>query len=205
MNEPTGNEVVVAGRYLGTVFGAAQIELSEWLGDFVRTRRLRSMAKTLRKTEQILTDAGIEARSVPLKTLSAILEGAAQEDDGDDDMIARWANLLARAATERGSVPPSFAEVLSQLTPQQVEILDYAYRNSRISRHKQTRYSGAADWKRGMGGDDRALAVVDLMRLGLVSDVNASGGYEQAVQLRPFGAALVELCTVPPGAGEPPE
>jgi hypothetical protein len=72
----------------------------------------------------MLNQAGIEPKSVPLRVLVPLLEGASLEDD--DDLSTKWAALLANAATPEYNVNliPSFSNILSQLSPRDAKVLD---------------------------------------------------------------------------------
>jgi hypothetical protein len=84
----------------------------------------------LEKAQAFLDARGIEPGAVPLKVLAPLLQAASFEDENDDDMIARWAALLANAAAgdEGASVPPAFPAILAQLVPIEAVILDTLHR-----------------------------------------------------------------------------
>jgi hypothetical protein len=66
---------------------------------------------------------GREARRVKLNTLVPLLEAGSLEED--ESMAERWAALLANAANAgEEEVPPSFPEILRQLTPGEARLLD---------------------------------------------------------------------------------
>lgn len=79
----------------------------------------------------MVADVGLTIRPVPGRILIPLLQSASLEED--DDLQKRWAALLANAATEgRGStILPASVEVLRQLTPAHVLILDWIYENAR--------------------------------------------------------------------------
>jgi hypothetical protein len=115
-------------RVLGRVFGAPAAQAGEWLATEIRYRRFRRQIKILTRTTEMLDEAGIpyEAiRPVDLTVLVPLLEsGSLQEDDS---MTDRWAALLAAAATNPDGVPPSYPELLRQLTPREAAFLDRMY------------------------------------------------------------------------------
>jgi hypothetical protein len=113
-----------AKKLLEKLVGPVAEEVGLLLQDKVRSYRLRNQLIVLGKTQDMLNKAGIEPKSVPLRVLVPLLEGAALEDD--DNLSTKWAALLATAATPGCNVNlfPSFSNVLSQLSPLDVKILD---------------------------------------------------------------------------------
>jgi hypothetical protein len=157
------SELVVVGRFLGTSLGEAEIEVAGWLGDFMRTRRLRAVVKTIGKTQKLLEEAGLEARSIPLKTLSPLLEGASYEDESDDDMIQMWANLLAQAAAGREDLPPGYIQALRELTPQQAQMLNVIASHGGAEYERYRKLNDTATYP-GERSRSRAGAFGDLQR-----------------------------------------
>jgi hypothetical protein len=113
-----------AKKLLEKLVGPVSEEVGLLLQDKVRSYRLRNQLIVLGKTQDMLNKAGIEPKSVPLRVLVPLLEGAALEDD--DNLSTKWAALLANAATPEYSVNliPSFSNILSQLSLHDVKILD---------------------------------------------------------------------------------
>jgi hypothetical protein len=77
------------------------------------------------RATDLLDKAGIEPHAVDLSVLVPLLEsGSLQEDER---MSERWAALLAAAASGLDSIPPSYPDILRQLTPREAAILDGLY------------------------------------------------------------------------------
>lgn len=112
-----------ARAFLDTVFGFV-VELGDMARDTVRYRRWRRQLKIAARAQAYLEEQGIPAGEVSLKTLVPLLELSSLEDPDDDDMVDRWAALLANAAgTERGTrVLPSFPRILGELSPEEALI-----------------------------------------------------------------------------------
>ena len=112
-----------AKGFLAKVVGPAVEEMGEIGRDYIKGWRARNGSQTLAGANKLLTEAGREPQTVPLKTLLPLLEAASLEDE--EAMAARWASLLANAAdpTQRVQVQPGFAEVLRQLTPLDARVL----------------------------------------------------------------------------------
>jgi hypothetical protein len=106
---------------------AAQ-EAGAWLGDRVRLARAKTMEAMLLRYQRIMIDAGrdpLHPEPVPLKILVPVIEDSSFDDD--EALSAKWAGLLASAATG-AEVHPSYASVLSQLTGDEARILDCVYK-----------------------------------------------------------------------------
>ncbi|HZL14253.1 MAG TPA: Abi-alpha family protein [Verrucomicrobiae bacterium] len=116
-----------AKEFLEKIAGPPAEEFGLFLGDQVRLFRFRKQVKLLADAGEILKQAGINPKKVPLKTLFPILEGASLEED--ESMSARWAALLATAANPKSTitVQPSFPEILKQLSPLEAKILDLIF------------------------------------------------------------------------------
>lgn len=112
-------------EFLSTLLGPATAELGGWAGDVVEFMRWKWRVKMLRGTEEILVQSSLTAHEIPLRVLMPILDSGANEDR--PEMQERWANLLANAASRANDVPASFASVLSDLEPEQAQILDHVY------------------------------------------------------------------------------
>ena len=65
---------------------------------------------------------------MPLKTLLPTLENGSLEED--TMLQEKWANMLANAVTMRSEIKPNYAEILKDLSPLEVEILDKLYEES---------------------------------------------------------------------------
>ena len=113
-----------ATELMNRLFGPAAEESGLFLGDRVRSYRLRNMLKTLGRTQEMLNKAGIDPKSVPLRVLIPLLDGASLEDD--EKLSTKWAALLANAAISREATNSSqiFSSILTQLSPIDALILD---------------------------------------------------------------------------------
>jgi len=116
--------IEAAKELLEKLLGPAAEEAGLLLQDKVRVYRLRNQLAILGKAQDMLNSAGIDPKSVPLRVLVPLLDGAALEDD--DNLATKWAALLANAAMQGSNVNliPSFSNILSQLQPRDAAILD---------------------------------------------------------------------------------
>lgn len=102
-------------------------ESGELLGDFVHYFRVATalgVLKVLKRAKQILVDHGIEPKGLNLKILIPILQGASLEDN--PELAEKWAGLLASAATGE-SIHLSYTRILSELSPNDAQILQLMY------------------------------------------------------------------------------
>lgn len=113
-----------ATEFLNKLFGPASEEVGLLLGERARTFRLRNMLKTLGKTQEMLKNASIEPKSVELRVLIPLLDGASLEDN--ESLSVKWAALLANATISRqaANVSQIFSNILSQLSPTDALVLD---------------------------------------------------------------------------------
>ena len=93
---------------------------------------------TTSKAKKKFDEAGISPEKVPVKTLLPLLDAGSLEED--DQMLDRWANLLAAAANPEanGAFDVGYIEVLRQLSPTQALVLDrlHDYYNEMMARRE---------------------------------------------------------------------
>lgn len=105
---------------LQKIGGPAAEEIGLCLQDHVKVFRLKRQIRLLQKTKEILDNAGIEPRRVPLKLLGTIVDNATLEED--DSLQDMWAALLANNALGNGH-EAIFPEILRQLSPADAYLL----------------------------------------------------------------------------------
>jgi len=111
--------------FLSTILGPASSEVGELIADNIKFIRWKNTLKILEKAQKEMELRGIQPKEIPLKTLFPILEGASLESD-DENLQAKWSNLLTSAAS--GSLSrPSHPKILSELVQAEAKILDYLY------------------------------------------------------------------------------
>jgi hypothetical protein len=123
--EATKEALQAGGDILRRIAGPLADEVGESVGVLARHYRYRLALKMFRKTQQMLTEAGITPSAVPPRLFLPIIENASMQDD--EDLHTRWAALLANAAAQADRVHPSYIEVLRQLSPRDAELLDKLY------------------------------------------------------------------------------
>jgi hypothetical protein len=133
MNDEIALYGTAAGDVAAAVAGTSPgREGLEWIADIIRGRRARTQIKVLTKTAAALDEAGLSAAVVPNKVLVPLLEFAGLEDEDDDAMLNRWANLLATAATKPDRRHVAYPELLRQLEPVEAQCSTPCSTNSRL-------------------------------------------------------------------------
>lgn len=162
----------------------------------------------------IVEQAGLGIRPVPGRILIPILEHSSLEED--ESLRAKWAALLANAATQRDYwILPAYAEILRQLTPKHVAILDWIYENAQQPSDLDPQIIGWRDVKAdevsyrfGLNTADYQIHASDLHRLQVIDGrryvqaVYGRGSLSSAstydvIGLTPLGAAFIRACRPP--------
>jgi hypothetical protein len=114
------------GRLLGPAGDALGAAEAHPIVEFNRRRAERFSTMTL-TAAQILQEAGIEPNPVPPYLLLPLLEKGSLIDDAA--LQAVWAQMLASASARQSDrdVWPSFPQILSELSPPEVQILGWIY------------------------------------------------------------------------------
>lgn len=123
-----------AKEFIGKLINPALDEGGGLVRDTIKFWRFKNKINIILKSKKFLEDKGINPVKILPKTLVSILEnGSLEEDENTQD---RWAALLANAADpeKRYSVKPSFAEILKELSPLEVMLLDRIF--DEVNRNK---------------------------------------------------------------------
>ena len=177
------------------------------LGKYLE-HRIKRIFVIREKAGKKLIDRGVtETRPVSEKLMVQIMENGSIDED--ETMTERWANLLASAAdpNHKTTILTSFPEILKQLTPQEVAILEKAYGVPIDSRAAQP----LSDWQKmnvpildnfGDATSDFFIVAIDnLKRLDLLRTLPAGSGVDlipHSILLTRLGFAFVSACR-PPG------
>jgi hypothetical protein len=210
----TGQDVDVSPeieRFVGDVTGSARKELGAWFGDLIRLRRFNWTLRACERAQEELRRRGRDPKEVRLNVLLPLLDAAAMEED--ESMADRWAALLANAADPATpAVPPSFPEVLRQLTPLDAKLLDFVVNYNVDSKHEDLNPSptpdGHADrfqpltlaWIRGTAAEQAPLSdffvgMDNLARLRLLELLgDAVAGLNRRASATAFGIAFMRAC-----------
>jgi len=177
--------------------------------DQVRYWRYKNQIKLLNRAEDISRSNKIDPRKVPVKTIAPLLDYGSLEED--EDMQEKWAALLAKAADPNYSIDfvTIFIEILRQLSPLEVRILDFMYdtyidtpeekRNETIINH------GAIRDIIGISPEEYVLLIQNLFRVNLVRThsmgitiglTTPEDDMNEITRLSIFGVNFVKYCKV---------
>ncbi len=207
--QPLTQMVKEASEFLGKVVGPPLKELGLLLEDNVKLWRFKNQVKIINKAKSFLNEKGIQPRKVPLKTLFPLLEHMSLEED--PVMQDKWAALLANAAnpTLGNKIHPGYVDILNQLTPKEVALLDFLYEEHQTGPPDQWKYSGYEKsfiLKNIEIPDDMYNVIINnLYRLGLLQPPSSGegtgvGSYPIAlrsfdfVAFTPLGLHFIEQC-----------
>jgi hypothetical protein len=198
------------------VFGPAAEETGLLLKDKVSAKRHQNLVKIAVRARDILEEAGLSPKEVPLSIIHPLLGSAMLEDN--DELQSRWAALLANTSILADCSLRSFAEILKQLTPVEVRFLDKAYDEALLPREW-----GPPNLPRpkvypvleGTLHLLRTSMIVNLERLGLITrsayeheHFTSAWGYtvtasSNRLWVSPLGIEFVRACR-PPAQGAQP-
>jgi hypothetical protein len=151
-------------------------ELGYYVADKIKFIRFKNSIDVLIKARKILEDHGLIPSHVDPKIIVHVLEGAGLETE--EDMVNRWAQLLASASTG-GDVTPAFPAILTQLTGIEANILDWLWNELIERKNVKGAYPipyvaiSEASEKFKLNRNDLFMAIDNLIRLRLIQ----TGGY----------------------------
>ncbi|OGL32088.1 hypothetical protein A3F64_00800 [Candidatus Saccharibacteria bacterium RIFCSPHIGHO2_12_FULL_42_8] len=124
---------------LGKIVPRAIRELGGIFGDKVALWRHNNAIDNLKIANKKIKESGLPIKEVPMKILYPLLENSSLEEE--KDVREKWANLLANAITQSHPVKPNYAEILKELSPLEVRILDQLYNEASKENNYKTRKS----------------------------------------------------------------
>lgn len=126
--EPLKNTLIEkAFNFLEKITDKPLSELGGLLADQVKYLRFKNQINILIKARKFLKEKDIKPEKVSFKPLFSLLEYSSWEED--QSMQIKWASLLANYANPEFSndINLCYVEILNQLTPIEVKILDILY------------------------------------------------------------------------------
>lgn len=152
-------------------------ELGFLLQDRVKLWRFKNQIRIINKTQDIIENKKINPRKIPIKIIIPLLEYGSMEET--DNMQDKWASLLSKAADSEYSLDlcSMFSEILRQLSPAEVKILDLMYEIFKNDYHEKYDYVVNHELNRKMLGkslEEYSLLIENLLRVNLLK-VHAEG------------------------------
>jgi len=174
--------------------------------------RWERQVRLMQRADLFLKRVGLSCptREVPLKVMIPLLQGATLEED--DDLQDRWAILLVNAANAEFPIEirRAYLNILEQLSPLEVRILDniYALPFSKMQHDGvATLYlPDSVSFASPLGGsnfpapdESIQLALGNLARVGCIRLSTTWGGGESFGRILPtiLGHAFVSVCRIP--------
>jgi hypothetical protein len=132
-------------EFLGNVLKEPGQAIGGLLGLGLNRRLFRNIVEAVVEARQLLKDAGVTERDVPLSILHPSLEGASHEED--PDMRTIWARMLANEADPSQDKPvlPSFPAILKDLTHRDVRFLDGLFQSAKQQCNGKTGWKSVSD------------------------------------------------------------
>lgn len=188
---------------LEKLVGPAAGEVGELLADGVRSHRFKNQVSILVRSQEILIQAGLSPRAVPLRTLVPMLDAASLEDD--PDLSDMWATLIAAAASRPDSdpVPPAFPEIMRQLSPLDARLFNQGFQRWGLPIPPE---ESAVHWNklpREAELPGKAITLNNLERLGLV-EVDSGVGRDLDTIEREIGKVYQHLADPYSGSTQRP-
>ncbi len=146
-------------------------EFGGLLADKVRFWRWSNQVDIIREAKVKIEASGLERKQVPLKVLLPILENSSLEED--ELLKNKWSNLLANAISGNKEINPNYPEILKELSPLEVFILDKVYdeacKEADYSKRNEMQYSKQKICEAFKLSSEQAdLIVENLFRLNLL-------------------------------------
>lgn len=112
-------------------------ELRSLLTPPLRLLRLKIVLRVAELADGLLRKSGRQPRTGDMNVVIPLLEAASLQED--EDLMQRWAALLANAVDPEGSdVEPGFSDVLRQLSRADAQLFDYIFRTTTSVEHDGT-------------------------------------------------------------------
>lgn len=175
--------------------------------DQIRLQREDVLIAVAKKARERLALENIPVQPVMNKTLVPLLENASLEDPADEDMIERWANLLASEVSDPGPNRRWCIKILSEIDSEEANILDEIYieqtRSSIFNTENFTRSAADSEFQSMLRDAERASK--EELRAIIHSDFGLSilfdGDHiantnEFSLQDIPLGISLLHLQTL---------
>ena len=175
------------------------------IGDGIAYWRLLNLVKILKKVEILFKKNNISPQKINLKTLMPLIEYSSLEEDVG--LSEKWAALLANAANPETSknIRPAFVEILKELTPIEVKILDDIYNKITITTRNNIQHDPVTrDYiieKFQLEIDEYDVLIENLIRVNLCMPPSVGGltfgpiyRNISEIKLTALGIAFIEAC-----------
>ena len=199
----------IAKEFLGKLVDPALEDGGGILSDTIKFWRFKNQVNLTLKAKEFLELKGINPARVLPKTLLPILENGSLEED--EEMRDKWSAMLAHAAdpTSKVTIRPSYPEILKQLSPLEVHLLDKFYESIKDKPKEEQKISGIVKEKVlsifGISSNEYEVLMENLFRLGLCQTPSSEGGMTISghpivirtydfIKITPLGVDFIKSC-----------
>jgi hypothetical protein len=187
-------------------------ELGQYFADRMRIFRAPTAIEAMKIAHAKIEASALPKQPVEPRILVPALEGASLEED--QDLIVRWAGLIASAATN-GEALPAFANILGQITPEEARMLDFIYDRAEPVLDDQTAGVDKEDLRSAsaLDAEPYLVRIQNLHRLELIVQLTYAGlepvrgfrgwGSMGSVGLTALGESFVKACRGPAKSIDP--
>lgn len=159
-----------AVEYMNQITKSPIGQLGEIFGDNVRIWRYKRAIKHLLDVKAYHKKVGIQVKQIPLKVLLPLLENASLEED--ENLQEKWTALLANAIDFENNLELHniFVELLRQLSPVEVKVLDYMFDEGTTNKNKRVPKVFSSLILKQMKGDGNPLHIREVFKIDDLSD-----------------------------------
>lgn len=121
--------IIKAMAFGGSLLKEPLSELSSIFVDDIRYLRVKNQVRILNKAKDYFEKHGISPKKIPAKTLVPLLEGCSLEEN--ETLQEMWEALLINSIDPHNTNEfiTGYIDILKQLSPSEVKLLDYIYTN----------------------------------------------------------------------------
>lgn len=201
--------VKAAKEFVGKLLNPTLEETGGIIGDQINFWRFKNKVNIVLKAKAFLEEKNIDPQPILPKTLIPIIENGSLEED--ETLQTKWASMLANAADPDSGVEvrPSYPDILNQLSPPEVRLLDIIYdeyEQSSDEKKEALSFSKEAVMKNfKLSSEEHDLMMDNLFRLNLCQPPASHGGVRigkypislrtyELFQLTALGRQLVKSC-----------
>jgi hypothetical protein len=144
--------------------------LIDHYGEKFRERALRRITPVLAEADRLLAEGEKRITDVPDRLLIPILQKVSVNDS--DALTHKWASLLAASAKAPENISTSFVNILGELSPTDVRLLDCSF--DRFQKEDSGLFPWVLGEELGIENPRRQASIDNIARLGLWRQIGTS-------------------------------
>ena len=183
------NSLDIIKSFLKKIAGPAAEEFGLLLQDKIRLYRYKNQIRILQQAKEMLDQANIKPKPIPLRTLAPLLDGASLEDN--EYLANKWSALIANAAIGDHSKDnhPSYSKILMELSPTDALLLEKFHEEK--SKIIWNPFKEKFARENSLTLEEVAFSFENLFRLGLI--YNTANG----LNIGEFSKNFIKACSNP--------